>query len=117
MPVARQAIPEVLKTFDFAEPSIMVGRRDVTTVPTQALFLLNSDFVITQAGALAERLTSSGEEVRIDHAFRLLFARPATSAERIRTQSFLRDCMKNEGSELQAWTTVCQALLASAEFR
>ena len=117
LPVARQAIPDVLKTFDFAEPSIIVGRRDVTTVPTQALFLLNSDFVITQARALAERLTSSGEEVRIDRAFRLLFARPVTSGEKIRVQSFLRDCMKNEESEVQAWTTVCQALLASAEFR
>jgi hypothetical protein len=117
LPVARQAIPDVLKTFDFAEPSIIVGRRDVTTVPTQALFLLNSDFVITQARALAERLTSSGEEVRIDRAFRLLFARPVTSGEKIRVQSFLRDCMKNEESEVRAWTTVCQALLASAEFR
>jgi hypothetical protein len=117
LPVARQAIPDVLKTFDFAEPSIIVGRRDVTTVPTQALFLLNSDFVITQARALAERLTSSDEKTRIDHAFRILFARPVTSGEKIRVQSFLRDCMKNEESELQAWTTVCQALLASAEFR
>ena len=56
LPVARQAIPEVLKTFDFAEPSIIVGRRGVTTVPTQALFLLNSDFVIAQAKAFVNRI-------------------------------------------------------------
>ena len=117
LPVARQAIPDVLKTFDFAEPSIIVGRRDVTTVPTQALFLLNSDFVITQSKALAEGLAQVRKEDQIDHAFRLLFARPPTSGEKIRTQSFLDDCMKYEDSELQAWTTVCQALLASAEFR
>ncbi|MBT3637689.1 MAG: DUF1549 domain-containing protein [Opitutae bacterium] len=117
LPVARQAIPEVLKTFDFAEPSIIVGRRDVTTVPTQALFLLNSDFVITQSKALAEGLAQVRKEDQINHAFRLLFARLPTSGEKIRTQSFLDDCMKYEDSELQAWTTVCQALLASAEFR
>ena len=117
LPVARQALPEVLKTFDFAEPSIIVGRRDVTTVPTQALFLLNSDFVITQAKALAEGLAQVRKEDQIDQAFRLLFARLPTSGEKIRTLSFLEDCMKYEDSELQAWTTVCQALLASAEFR
>lgn len=117
LPVVRQAIPNVLKTFDFAEPSIIVGRRDVTTVPTQALFLLNSDFVITQSKALAEGLAQVRKEDQINHAFRLLFARPPTSGEKIRTQSFLDDCMKYEDSELQAWTTVCQALLASAEFR
>tara|TARA_B100001115_G_scaffold184898_1_gene189727 strand:- start:4691 stop:7093 length:2403 start_codon:yes stop_codon:yes gene_type:complete len=117
LPVARQAIPEVLKTFDFAEPSIIVGRRDVTTVPTQALFLLNSDFVITQARGLAERLSSMDEDSRIDHAFRLLFARPPSSSEMARTQTFLADCLHNEESAIEAWTTVCQALLASAEFR
>ena len=44
LPVARQAVPEVLKTFDFAEPSIIVGRRELTPVPTRALFLLNSKY-------------------------------------------------------------------------
>ena len=117
LPVARQAIPEVLKTFDFAEPSILVGRRDVTTVPTQALFLLNSDFVITQARGLAERLSSMDEDARIDHAFRLLFARSPSSGERARTRTFLSDCLRNEESGIEAWITVCQALLASAEFR
>jgi hypothetical protein len=117
LPVARQAIPDVLKTFDFAEPSIIVGRRDVTTVPTQALFLLNSDFVIAQAKALAEGLAEVRKEDRIDRAYRLLFARLPTSVEKIRTRSFLEDCVKYEDSELQAWTTLCQALMASAEFR
>ena len=41
LPVARQAVPEILKAFDFAEPSIMVGRREITIVPTQALFRAN----------------------------------------------------------------------------
>ena len=73
--------------------------------------------MIAQAKALAEGLAEVRKEDRIDRAFRLLFARPPTSGEKIRTRSFLVDCVKYEDSELQAWTTVCQALLASAEFR
>jgi len=119
LPVARQAVPEVLKTFDFAEPSIIVGRRKITTVPTQALFLLNSKFVTTQAGAMAERVLQAGDErARIDLAFQLAFARSATNEEQARTIAFLAECNTDgKVAQLQAWTTFCQALLASAEFR
>ena len=119
LPVARQALPEVLKTFDFAEPSIIVGRREITTVPTQALFLLNSKFVTTQAGAMAERVLQAGDERGcIDLVFQLAFARKATAEEQARTIAFLAECNTDgKAAKQQAWTTFCQALLASAEFR
>ena len=119
LPVARQAVPEVLKTFDFAEPSIIVGRREITTVPTQALFLLNSKFVTSQASAMAARVMKAGSEKdRVNLAFRLAFARLATAEEQTRTATFLAECdTSGKDAELKAWTTVCQALLASAEFR
>ena len=117
LPIARQAIPESLKTFDFAEPSIIVGKRDVTTVPSQALFLLNGKFVIEQSKALAEKLSKIPGEKRVDKAFQILFSRNATSEEIKRSQLFMEDFMEDEQSELEAWTTICQAMLASAEFR
>jgi hypothetical protein len=112
-------VPEVLKAFDFAEPSIIVGRREITTVPTQALFLLNSKFVTDQSKALATRvLTMDSDKARVDLAFQLSFARSATAEEQTRTHAFLAEC-NTDGklAELKAWTTVCQALLDSAEFR
>ena len=120
LPVARQAVPEVLKTFDFAEPSIIVGRREITTVPTQALFLLNSKFVTQQAAAMADRVLKEGKSSkgRISLAFQLALSRPANATEQDRTTAFLAECNTEEGNaELRAWTTLCQALLASAEFR
>ncbi|MBC8325483.1 MAG: PSD1 domain-containing protein [Verrucomicrobia subdivision 3 bacterium] len=119
LPVARQAVPDILKAFDFAEPSIIVGRREITIVPTQALFLLNSKFVTEQSKAMAARVLRAGEDrARINLAFQLAFARAATPAEQSRTAAFLAECNTDGTSaELQAWTTLCQALLASAEFR
>ncbi|HIL24730.1 MAG TPA: DUF1553 domain-containing protein, partial [Verrucomicrobia bacterium] len=119
LPVARQAVPEILKAFDFAEPSIIVGRREITIVPTQALFLLNSKFVTEQSKAMAGRVLRAGDEsARIDLAFQLAFARAATPTEQTRTAAFLAECnTEGKSAELQAWTTLCQALLASAEFR
>ncbi len=53
--VERQNLPGLFRTFDFASPDIHNPQRFITTVPQQALFLLNSPFVIQQAQALAAR--------------------------------------------------------------
>ena len=68
---------------------------------------------------MAGRVMRAGDErARIDLAFQLAFARAATPVEQSRTAAFLAECNADGTSaELQAWTTLCQALLASAEFR
>ena len=43
--------PRSLQVFDVADPNLIVGKRDVTTVPTQALYLMNNPFVLRQAQA------------------------------------------------------------------
>ena len=55
LPVFRNALPELFEVFDFADPSIVVGRRNVSTVAPQALFLMNNPFVLEQAQAAAKR--------------------------------------------------------------
>ena len=54
--VDRQNLDGVYRTFDFASPDATSARRHVTTVPQQALFLMNNPFVIEQARQLAEPL-------------------------------------------------------------
>ena len=46
LPMYRSALPEVLEAFDAADPDFVTGDRDVTTVAPQALFMMNSPFVI-----------------------------------------------------------------------
>jgi len=53
--VDRQNLPDLFRTFDFASPDASSPRRFYTTVPQQALFLMNSPFVINQAKHLVER--------------------------------------------------------------
>lgn len=47
--------PEVLTQFDFPNPDVVTGRRYETTVPQQALFLMNSPMVIETARKLVDR--------------------------------------------------------------
>jgi mono/diheme cytochrome c family protein len=59
--VERQNLPGMFRTFDFAGPDTHSPRRYFTTVPQQALFLMNSPFIIEQARALMERPELSGD--------------------------------------------------------
>lgn len=61
LPIPRNAVPESLSVFDFAEPNTVAGSREVTTVPSQALFLLNNEFVGDAARRFAERYGATDE--------------------------------------------------------
>ena len=53
--IDRQNLPPMFRTFDFASPDVSASQRFHTTVPQQALFLMNSPFVLQQAQALVAR--------------------------------------------------------------
>lgn len=114
LPVPRNAVPDALTVFDFAEPSAVNGSREVTTVPSQALFILNNEFVATQARRLADRLRPLPEAQRVAAAFKLAFARLPSAAEARAAQRFFADFPRLENDAL---TSFCRALLGSAEFR
>ena len=128
LPIVRNAVPEALQLFDFAEPSMLVGHRPVTTVPTQALYFMNSEFVTAQSDSLAKRLLADEESEdagRVDLAYRTILARPATGAEVERALSFIQETteqlVQTDGKTDQArhrgLSGFCQALFGSAEFR
>ena len=56
LPVVRDQVLESLALFDFADPSLVTGERATTSGPAQALYFMNSPFVIRQAEALADRV-------------------------------------------------------------
>jgi len=118
LPILRNALPEMMRIFDVAEPSLIVGKRNKTTVPTQALYLMNNQFVIGQAFNMAKRVMNSTETRRdgIRLAYELAFAREATDDEISKAREFL-DSVSEEKDRPGQWTVLCQALLASAEFR
>ena len=118
LPILRNALPEMMRLFDTAEPSLIVGRRNETTVPTQALYLMNNPFVIGQAFNMAKRVMDSteGKPDGIRLAYELAFAREATDDEVSRAHEFLNTVAEEKDRPGQ-WTVLCQALLASAEFR
>jgi hypothetical protein len=116
-------LPEALAVFDVANPNLSVSQREITTVPAQALFLLNSPFVIEQAKLTAQRLLAApnlDDAARVTLAYQLAFARPATDAERTRSLNYIAQMTqssRDKNAAQAAWGSFCQAIFASAEFR
>jgi len=129
LPVIRNDIPPLFEVFDFADPDEPHGRRDTTTVSTQALYLMNSTFTNTHAKFAAERLRAEGRDdaTRLDRLFRLALGRPPTRAEAEKTTAFLAEYRKAIDSlgtgqkpkdpELAAWQAVCLSVFGCNEFR
>jgi hypothetical protein len=82
--VDRSDIADVLVNFDFANPDMPTGRRHETTVPQQALFLMNSPLVIEQAKRLVtlpEFQSCSDDESKIDFLYERIYQRPPRTEE------------------------------------
>jgi hypothetical protein len=92
LPIVRNQVPSVLEVFDFAEPTMVTGSRDVTTVAPQALYLMNNPFVLEQSSKFAERLLAVDrldDAGRVDLAYQHAFGRHATPAEQKRATDYL----------------------------
>ena len=66
------------------DPNFSAGRRTVSTVPTQALTLINNDFMLKQAQMFADRVKNeAGDDPvkQINLAYRIALARPPDEAE------------------------------------
>jgi hypothetical protein len=89
--IDRQNLDGLYRTFDFPNPDASSPRRFVTTVPSQALFLLNNPFVLEAAARLAGRVeaAASDEDARITAFFRTTLGRAPTDAERAAARRFL----------------------------
>ncbi len=80
----RRSLPyPMFDTFDHPDMNATAGARNVSTVPTQALTLMNNPFVLSQANFLADRVRKGATTpvAQVQLAYQIALARPATAAE------------------------------------
>jgi len=116
--ISRHDLDGLLRLFDFPDANVTSAARTQTTVPQQQLFVLNSDFFIKQAKALAARVQKEAgddQQAQIQRAYQLLYCRNADSSELALAKSFLAQ-EKQPGDRLTKWEQYAQALLGANEF-
>ena len=101
-----------LAIFDGPDTGASTGSRVTSTTTLQALYFLNDPFVHEQAGKLAARIREAkpSDAERIDLAYTLLFARPATDDEKSAGQEYLQK-LGDAG-----WESYLRVLMRTNEF-
>ncbi len=114
--VDRQNLPGLFRSFDFAVPDQCVERRPKTTVPQQALFAMNSPFVMEQARALVAGIAGlSDETAKATALIRQVLGRLPTDREITRARQFVETVSGDTDAKLTPWEQFAQVLLASNE--
>jgi mono/diheme cytochrome c family protein len=107
----------LLEAFDQPPNSVGCPVRQSTTVPGQALALLNGDIPVEQATALKDRLfreEPDSDDRRLDRAWLLVFARPIRADELVSAREFLLS--RPEKPTAEVWVELCLALFNANEF-
>ncbi len=115
-----------LKLFNGPDTSMTTAVRDDSSVPLQALYLLNNPFVHDEAARFAESLIAAEADPssRLERAYRCVFARPPSESETQKALGFLErygqrlesDGMDPGQCERESWSALARTLLASNEF-
>jgi mono/diheme cytochrome c family protein len=114
--IDRQNLPAVFRTFDFANPDTSNQGRFHTTVPQQALFLMNSPFVVEQAKSVAQRgeiAKAANAEEKIQALYRLILQREPQNGELELGEKFI--AAQKTDSKLSPLEKYAQVLLLSNE--
>ncbi len=115
--VDRYDLDPTFRTFDFPNPDISAPLRPSTTVPQQALFLLNSPFLLDRAKNLAHRADLAALpdlDARIKRLYLDLLNRPAEPSEVILGRQFIESNPPTDGPS--PWELYAQVLLMTNEF-
>src|SRR5207248_2246070 len=120
--VDRQSLPGLYRAFDFASPDQSAERRPQTTVPQQALFGMNSPFVLEQARSLAGRPEVSREADparRVAALYRVALGRSPSADETRLAVEFVAAAERSRPqpapSQLNGWQQFAQVLLLTNE--
>ncbi|MDE3198628.1 MAG: DUF1549 domain-containing protein [Acidobacteriota bacterium] len=120
LPLRRSNLPTLYMLFDFGDATSPEGKRNPTTVATQALFVMNSPMVNREAKNLADRLMKENakDSKRIEEAYVAILDRKPDAGEIDAGLTYMQSLRHkwNGIDEAKSWQSFCHALMASNEF-
>jgi hypothetical protein len=123
LPVFREeGLNGFFEVFDFANPGFTSGKRHVSTLPAQALFLMNSPWVMQYARDTAQSLLSEDHENphdTLEAAFQRILGRPPLAVESRLALDYLETgrTADSEEARREVWPNLIHSLFASLDFR
>lgn len=121
----RGLLPPMMTTFDLCDSTQSCGKRDVTTVPTQSLAMLNNEFVHARSETLAREIsqTTKDPKEQVRQLWERVFARPPAVEEETLAIRHLavqaahfQQSQQPTTPEVLALASLCHVLFNSNEF-
>ena len=115
----RNRIPEMFEVFDYPNPGLVSGNRNASTVPTQALFMMNSEFVLKEANAAAAKILAIkglDDSQRIVMAYKITLGRIPNETEKSLALAYLKN-HDGDTKQQEAWGGILHGLFACLDFR
>jgi cytochrome c553 len=121
LPLRRANLPALLNLYDFGDAVMVNGKRPITNVAPQALFMMNSEFLTERAANLAKAFSkeNAAPQARVEAAYRRVLNRQPQAAEVDAALTYVGGYQKKfPGSEAEAkaWQSLCRVLMVSNEF-
>ncbi len=119
VPSFRNIMLDLFEIFDGANPNLVTGKRTRSTRPAQALYMMNSPFVMAQAQRAAEAFLKSdafdpdAADSNVRNVWRICVSRNPTSEEVAAALTVVTD----NPNSTEAWSEIFHALFASVDFR
>lgn len=120
LPMFRNSLPELLETFNMADPSVSTGQRPKTIGPQQALLMINHPWVAERASRTAQRLPQASPcdwDEWIATAYRAIFSRYPTPAEHSAITTYVGQQLQAGMGYQEVRSRVIHSLFASVDFR
>jgi hypothetical protein len=122
VPLRRANLPTLLNLFDFGDATTASGKRQATNVATQALFMLNSEFLTERSLNIAKSLLAkpaTTDAMRLASAYLCILGRQADKDEIDKALAYIEGFKKRSTTataELDAWQSFARILMASNDF-
>lgn len=118
--IDRRNPAEILTQFDFPSPNVPTGKRYMTIVPQQSLFMMNSPLVIETARKLTHRpefLALGSDEERVSSLYLAIFQRPPNETETALSLRYVETNPGGTSTEAPVATVMSKAASRQAELQ
>jgi hypothetical protein len=122
IPVRRGSVPAILSNFDFGDATTSSEGRSRTNIAPQALFVMNSRFVVDRSREFAKRLLDDralSDPQRIERAYMIALTRRPQPDEVDAALTYVDSLGKKlpeADVRLAAWQSLCHVLISTNEF-
>ena len=113
--ISRSRLNPMFRLYDFPDATQHSPSREITTTPLQQLFVLNSEFLQSQAAMLAKNAASAGADPeRVRFLYTRILGRDPKPKELDLGLTFLTKGKQQMGRDV--WPEYAQAMLGTTEF-